>query len=275
MVEEAFRRRPDCEVYRYGELDPAKADLVFNTLAVAPYPRGPLTIWYDIESCSYRVPDQFNSDIILAPYTYALPEYPQDKSYFCPFAVDPIRWHYRPDQEVKHDLIFCGREDMNRVYRVEHLNYLSKRLPNFLRTNEIPRGVEMAKLMSQGKILLQVSGDAGHVMETRFFELGLIGVLAADRLPEFNADDMDWAAVPDYHYIAYNGKEEMLEKIGKMLQDDEARLQMRERAFKNYRENHTWDVRVRQILETIGFLKGPGLDRLHEPRKKWVEYGKF
>lgn len=274
QIEEAFRRRSDCEVYRYGELDPKAADVCFNTLAASPWPRGPLTIWWDIEACSYHVPEQFNSDIVLAPYTYDLNAYQQENSYFCPFAVDPIRWHYRPDQELKYDLMFVGREDMTREYRVDHLNYLEGKF-NWLRTNHIERGVEMSKLLSQSKIALQISGDQGHVMETRFFEIGLITVLAADRLPEFNAMDLDWAAVPDYHYIAYNGKEEMVEKIGRMIKDDDARMKMRERAWKNYRENHTYDVRVRQILETIGFLKGPGLEKLHAPRKKWVEYGKF
>jgi len=272
MIEEAFRRRDDIEVYRLGELTPDKADVVFNTEAQAERPRGPLTVWWDIEACSYSVVGEFNSDMVLAPYTINKDLYPTDRTYFFPFANDPINFKNNPLIKPTYDLGFVGREDINRERRVEYLNWLEKQSIKMFRVNSIQRGEDLSDKLSSAKIALQVAGDAaGGVMETRFFEVGPITVIAADRI-ENNREDMDWAAVPDYHYIAFNSKEELLEKVQKYSQDDALRERMYKRALENYMTNHTYDVRVRQLLETIGFLKGQGLDKFHDRRKRWGEY---
>jgi len=269
MVEDAFRRREDCVVYRVGEINPEDADLAFNTLPNGGFYEAPITIWWDIEACNYFVTENFNhSNIVLAPYTVGQDIYPKGKTFFFPFATDPTKWYHHPEQPIKYDVGFVGREDLNRHKRVEYLDYLEGRV-TLLRTNGIPRGKETSKLLSQAKIILQVTGDAlGGVMETRFFEVGLVGLLASD-YHKFNKEDMDWAAVADYHYVAFETKEEMVEKIGRVLKDKRLRLKMRKRAFKNYRKNHTYDARVRKLLEHIGFLKGKGLENLHSKRSVW------
>lgn len=272
MIEDAFRRRDDVEVYRLGELQPGEADLVFNTEAKAERPRGKITAWWDIEACYYQVAEEFTSDIVLAPYTLSPNPYPEDRTYFFPFANDPVNFKYHEDTRIEYDLGFVGREDLDRLKRVEYLDWLQKQDINMFRSNGVARGAAVSRMLSAAKIILQVSGDAHKgVMETRFFEVGPINVMAADK-HEYNKDDMDWAAVADYHYIAYNSKEELLEKVKRVSSDDELRLRMLSRARENYTKNHTYDVRVRQLLETIGFLKGEGLDRYHERRKRWGEY---
>lgn len=247
MFEEALRRQ--CTVYHYGEVNPNEVDIVFNTLADPghPYPKGKLNIWWDIEACSYHRPDQY-TDIVLAPYTYHVDQYPKD-TFFFPFATDPKYWD-RHDVPNQWEVAFIGREDLDRTKRVEYLDHLAQQNFKFLRANGVPRGPEVAKQLSASKIILQVSGDAGNVLETRFFETGLCGVIAADRT-ENNAQDLDDVAVADYHYISYTTKEEMVDKIAWMLEDDTAREAMRLRAYDNYINNHTYDVRVTQLLNHI------------------------
>lgn len=268
MIESAFRRRNDLEVYRWGEIETNKCDLVFNTEAKYARPHdGQMTVWWDIEACSYLVSGEFNSDLILAPYTYALEQYPKDKTYFFPFANSP-EFKYYPC-EYEYDLMFIGREDINRNARVELLNWLEKQDIRFFRGNGFPRGEDVSRQLSKSKILLQRSGDAGGVMETRFFEIGPINLIAVD-LNENNRSDFEWAGIPDIHYIAYESGEELIEKIKKL--DDFERLKMLSASRSNFEKNHTYDVRVRQLLETIGFLKGPGLEKLHDKRKTWSDW---
>lgn len=272
LIEMAFRRREDVEVYRLGEIDPMDADMCFNTEAKSERPHGKFTVWWDIEACSYRVNGEFGSHIVLAPYTIVPEEYPRDKTYFFPFATDPTQFNYH-ECEPKYDLMFIGREDVNRTKRIEYLDFVYSTLGySMFRSNGYPRGEAVSRVLSEGKILLQVSGDAEKgVLETRFFEIGLINVLACDR-HENNREDLDWAGVPDYHYIAYDSKEELLEKVQKVAKDDAYRARMKARARDNYLKNHTYDVRVRQLLETVGFLKGDGLDKLHDRRRRWGEW---
>ena len=263
MLEDAFRRREDVEVFHTGEIEPADADVVFNTLPLGNAVSGRLTAWWDIEACSYHKTDYFGSDIVLVPYScgddYV---YPAGKTFLFPFATDPAYWRRDPEVVEVYDAGFVGREDRNRCKRVDYLNYLGQYV-NLLRTDQIERGVLVSRLLSSAKILIQVSGDAaGGVMETRFFECGLIGPMAAD-MTATNRRDMEWAAEPDYHFIAFESKEEMVEKIQRMLADDKARQLMFKCAQANYLRRHTYDVRAREFLETIGFLKGPGLPDLH------------
>lgn len=264
MLEDAFRRREDVQVfhtdddYNLGEID-----VVFNTLPLGDPMPGKLTAWWDIEACSFHKPEYFNSDIVLAPYSTGEDDvYPEGKTYLFPFATDPNHFHAH-DVDQTYDVGFVGREEGNRTRRVEYLDELTQHV-NLLRTNHIERGEPVSRLLSQAKVLIQVSGDAcGGVMETRFFEYGLIGPLAAD-MTATNRRDMEWAAEPDYHFIAFETQDEMIEKIQRMLADDAARHLMFERAWKNYMARHAYDVRAREFLETIGFLKGPGLLDFHE-----------
>ena len=263
MLEDAFRRREDVEVFHTGEIEPADADVVFNTLPLGNAVSGRLTAWWDTEACSYHKTNCFDSDIVLTPYScgddYV---YPAGKTFLFPFATDPDHWVRQPEVEETYDVGFVGRGDGNRGKRLEWLNHLNTQV-NFLWTNNVERGIPVSRLLSSAKILVQVSGDAaGGVMETRFFEYGLIGPMAAD-MTDTNRRDMEWAAEPDYHFIAFETKEEMVEKIQRMLADDKARRLMFKRAQVNYLKRHTYEVRAREFLETIGFLKGPGLPDFH------------
>jgi hypothetical protein len=274
MLETAFRRREDVEVYRMGEISPDDADVSFNTLArIDNYPKSKITVWWDIEACSYHCPEYFDADIVLAPYTYHPEIYPKDKTYFFPFAYDPLNWKNIP-YNFEYDVSFVGRTDGTRVERTQYLEYFKDNFKgSFNWTNGIERGIRMSQLLSKTKIALQVSGDDGNVMETRFFEIGPIALLAADRRIT-NQLDLDWAAVADKHYIAYNSKEELVKKVERVLKDEKLFLKMRKDAFENYRLNHTYDSRVQAFLETIGFIKGRGLPKFHEPRERWKKWAK-
>lgn len=261
MLEDAFRRRPDVEVYHTGEIDSAAVDVVFNTLPLGNAEVGKITAWWDIEACNFMKTDWFQSDVVLAPYH--LPEegrYPP-QTYLMPFATDPQFWRYHPC-EYGFEVGFVGRGDGNRSKRMEWLHYIHDALGDaMLWGNGIERGAPVSWALSRAKVLLQVSGDAaGGVMETRFFEIGLIGPLVVD-VTDVNRRDYEWAATPGYHFEWAETKEQMLEKALWLAQHDAEREAMFARARDNYMARHTYDVRAREFLETVGFLKGAGFPR--------------
>ena len=265
MLEDAFRARPDVRVFHSGEVEPREVDVVFNSPPFGDIVSGRLTAWWDTEACNFHREDQFVSDIVLAPYTCGRDYlYPADKTYLFPFATDPEYWSRQP-VEYAYDVGFIGRGGGLRHKRMEWLQHVHDSFPEgrMLWTDQVERGVPVSRLLSSAKVLLQVSGDAsGGVMETRFFEIGLLGPLVVD-LTDVNRQDFLWAAEPDYHFIGVETKEEMVEKIRWLLENEDARLLMADRARRNYLLRHTYDVRARQFLETIGFLKGPGLLNFH------------
>jgi len=266
MLEDALRRRDDVEVYQVGQTD--KVDVLLGAQPDGPGQEAPLVVWWDNEACSdLRTGWKDTADIVLAPYRCDNRDYPGSKTYFFPFATDPRLWHYWPC-EPEYDVGFIGREDNNRVRRVQVLGFLQESGLNLLRGNGIERGPAVCKMLSKCQIILQCSGEAGGgVMETRFFEVGLVGPMAVD-ITKINRDDFYWAGVPDYHYIAYKSREELLEKITAALVDEEYLPQMRQRAVANHMARHTYDVRAQALLEQIGFLKGPGLLSYHARRPR-------
>ena len=260
MLEDAFRRVPGVNVFHTGEISEAETDVAFNTLPRGDIAGGRLTAWWDIEACNYQCPEYFGMDMVLVPYNARGADYPHDgRTFFFPFATEPQEFRYWPSQ-IRYDLGFVGREDGNRTKRVALLNQLAKEKKLILlRTNRVERGEPVSRLLSEAQVVLQCSGDAGDgVMETRFFECGLIAPLAAD-ITEVNQTDMEWAAVPDEQFLAYRTKEELVEKLWRLLRDPAALKKMRRAALHNWGTRHTYDIRARDFLRHIGFLKGPGL----------------
>jgi len=149
------------------------------------------------------------------------------------------------------------------------LDYLQSNIDSFLRTNELSRDVATGQILSTCKLSLQVSGDAGHVMETRMFEIGLINPMLADRT-DSNKIDMDWAFEPNTHYIPYNSKEEMVSLAREWAADEYALALMISNARENIYINHTYDVRARQLIEI--FEGESSLPLIHEKRKTWSEW---
>lgn len=268
MLGEAFARRDDIELHRSGEV--SDADLVFNTLPLGSVENGAITVWWDTEACSYQCPQYFDdSDLVLAPYTCQGAVYPEGKTYLFALATDPNYWHYWPC-EPEYDIGFVGKEDGARAKRRALLDFLQQRGVNLLKTNEIERGVPVSQLLSKARVILQCAGElGGGVMEERFFVTGLIAPVAAD-VTEANRADLEWAAIPDHHFIAYDSGEELVAKLESMVATEGVLEQMRIHATANYLQRHTYDARVRALLEQIGFLKGPGLPDYHAPRPKAV-----
>ena len=266
MLDDAFRRIPGVNVFHAGEISEAETDVAFNTLPRAEIVGGSLTVWWDVEACNYQCPEHFGMDLVLAPYRCHGASYPLGKTFFFPFATEQRAFHYWPC-EPQYELAFVGREDGDRAKRRALLDELSgeKELA-FLRTNKIERGEPVSRLLSEAKVILQCSGDAGGgVMETRFFECALIAPLAADITP-VNQEDMEWAAVPDEDFLAYRSKDELMEKLRRLLREPAALKRMRRAALCNWTARHTYDVRARDFLRHIGFLKGPGLLDFHTAR---------
>ena len=285
MLEDAFRRRPDVEVYHVGETSDLDVLLGMEPEGEGMSAPPPIVAWWDTEACSDLSRGWHHSaQLVLAPYTCGGGidrHYPKGKTYLFPFATDPRLWHYWPC-EPEREVGFIGREDNNRARRVEALTYLEENGVNLMRGNGVERGPTVSKLLSKCQIILQCSGDAGGgVMETRFFECGLIAPMVVD-ITDANRDDFYWAGVPGHHYITYETNlaadpsasgttycwEELLEKITAALADEEYLPRMRQRAVVNHMRRHTYDVRAREFLEQIGFLKGPGLPDFHAKRTK-------
>lgn len=254
MLMDALCRRAD--ITRVTE--PDQADVIFDCEPRMEKIKGKFTVWWDNEACNDHCLNGYDYDLILAPYTSRLDQYPLEKTYFFPFATEP-REFYRVETDYRWDAGFAGREDLDRVKRVEYLDYFQKNFKgSFLRTLGVPRGHDTSELMSQVKVILQVAGDAlKGVMETRVFEMGGIGLLAIDR-SDINADDLDWYAKADYHYISYKSKPELVEKVTAVVNDEKLWKAMRDRGIQNVLERHTYDVRAQQLVD---HLKGKKLLR--------------
>ena len=137
------------EIERVEVVDPTrKCDLVVNTLPDCGFIRGKKSVWWDLETAEFQRPQYFDmSDAIFYPNHKNVGFYKtwKKKSFFLPLATDPDYFHYYK-VPMKYDIVFVGREDMNRESRVEGLNVLEghclKKGYKFLRTNVIKRGKE-------------------------------------------------------------------------------------------------------------------------------------
>ena len=248
------------EIERVELVEPSKkCDLIVNTLPDSGFIKGKINVWWDLETAEYQLTQYFNlADYIFYPNHKNIGKYEtwKDKSFFLPLATDPSYFHYYK-VPMKYDIVFVGREDMNRESRVEGLNVLEghclKKGYTFLRTNSIKRGKETSKVISSGKLTIQIAGLRN--LEQRVFENSPIRPqlvdVQEDNEMEMKLIDPDLKSFVPFYYTPGDWHD-LLDKVDYYL----AHPRKREQIVKNARElfftKHTYKQRAERILEVVG-----------------------
>ena len=255
LLEEAFRYHPRTKIVK-----PEDADLIINTLPDKGWLDGKKkSVWWDLETAEFQCKQYFDlADAIFYPNHKNVQEYNEwkDKSFFLPLATNKKYFHYHK-VPFKYDIIFVGREDVNRQVRVEGLNALEehckKKGYSFLRTNGIDRGEETAKVISSGRLTIQIAGLRN--LEQRVFENSPIRPQLVD-VQEENEKEMRMISpklksfIP-YYYSIGNWKD-LLDKVDYHLVNMDKAEKIVKYARKHFFSNHTYKNRIDRILEVLG-----------------------
>lgn len=256
LLKKAFKEHPRTQVVK-----PDEADLIVNTLPDAGFMNGKKkSVWWDLETAEYHKPQYFDdSDAIFYPNHKDVTFYEpwKKKSYFLPLATDPKLFRYWK-VPMEYDVVFSGREDANRGTRVDGLNVLEDHCKakgyKFLRTNYHNRGEANSKIISSGKLTLQIAGLRN--LEQRVFENSPIRPQLVD-MQETNEKELKLVDPELKSFIPFYYKEndwsELLEKVDYYLAHDKEREAIVKYARKHFFANHTYKNRVERILEVCGF----------------------
>lgn len=236
-----------------------KADLVVNTLPDNGIIIGKQTVWWDLETAEFQYSQFFNKvDAIFYPNHKNVQVYDpwKHKSYFLPLATDPDYFHYY-EVPTEYDVVFVGREDTNRQTRVSGLGALEAHCKakgyKFLRDNGIPRGEETSKVISSGKLTIQIAGLRN--LEQRVFENSPIRPQLVD-VQEENEKEMQLIDPGLKSFIPYYYKDgdwsDLLNKVDYYLEHMDEAEKIVEHARKHFFAYNTYEMRARQILDIIG-----------------------
>jgi spore maturation protein CgeB len=67
-----------------------------------------------------------------------------------------------------------------------------------------------------------------------------------------DADDLNELFKEGFHLVCYESKEELISKIRYFLEHDEERREIARRGREEVMTKHTYQIRVREILEKVG-----------------------
>jgi hypothetical protein len=175
-----------------------------------------------------------------------------------PHAAEPQAY---PHFEItkKYDVAFIGHlsdePNVHGMSRVETLDRLFKAYPNFYFGTRNPAhpGKNMfedaAKRFCQSRIVINHSvRDDG--LNMRFFEaLSTGSFLLTSRTPDAEA----LGFIDGLHYASYDSYEMLLEKVAHYLANENEREQLAYNGRRHLLEAHTYQYRVRTMLETLGY----------------------
>ena len=124
--------------------------------------------------------------------------------------------------------------------------------------------VDYAKRLQTAKMWLSTTGPV-DIVGTRYFEVPLTNttLLVCNRSNKMWCFDHDCNRVDrdvnvyeglfeeDKHYVAFASPEELVEKIRYYKENESARKEIVEAAYKNAMENHTWDHRAAKFINVL------------------------
>lgn len=157
---------------------------------------------------------------------------------YLPYAFDP-EIHYPEDHIKIYDGCLIGLHYEQRSSLVKYL-----RLKNYSIYYDLGKVYdEYRTLNNKSKIIL--SWSSLKDLPTRVFEaMGMKRPLLTNRVP-----DLANFFVDGDHYVGFDTLPEAIEKFDWMIQNPETVEQMAESAYRKVIQFHTWDFRVKQILE--------------------------
>jgi hypothetical protein len=169
---------------------------------------------------------------------------------FWPEGANPS--HFKPmNEEKKFDVTFIGAKY---GLRGKYVNYLRKNGINVTcfgygwKGGKL-KGGDMIKIYAQSKINLGFGG-IGYSMTTthlkgRDFEVPMCGGVYVTTYD----DDLDKLYTNGEHIFMHRSKEELLEIVRNLLEDDNKRTSISANVATYCRENHTWEKRFDELIE--------------------------
>lgn len=222
-----------------------RADLVINVDSVhnTGLVKGKKTVYWELDDNLHQGKNKelYDVDQVYIVSKSQLPNYPKGTKALAMAAEPTIHYNW-PIFKKEYDIVFIGSFN-NDVYnyRREVVQRLSEQF-NCLITTCQPQNYP--KELSRGKVLLNVFPDG--LINTRFFESMAIGCLLQDYKKE-----LDEFAIEGKDYLGFNYIEEAINKVKYILDHEEARQRIVNNARENILRHHTWEHRLKQIVEEV------------------------
>ncbi len=105
---------------------------------------------------------------------------------------------------------------------------------------------EIPKIYSRSKIVLNL--PIGDDLNFRFFEALSCGALLITKRLNSGQEEL---FKEEIHYVAFDDKHELLEKIEFYLENEEARMKIAEAGYETVKKSHTLILRVEELLKKV------------------------
>jgi hypothetical protein len=166
---------------------------------------------------------------------------PLDKAVLGPYGLQRV-----------HDVVFVGHLNQGSFVdgsgnnRVEYLDHIFKAFPNSWFSQSV--FFEQAAIRyARGRVGFNVS--IKHDLNMRVFEVMSTGICL---VTDYVADLEELGFKDEVHYLGYDGKEDAVEKIEWALKNPMEREKIAKAGHRLVREKHTYQDRIKQIIETVG-----------------------
>ena len=168
--------------------------------------------------------------------------YIKEGDFYLPYAFDPTL-HYPEEREKIYDACLIGLQYTQRTQLVRQLR--NQGLNVYYEIGDVYD--EYRQRYNESKIAL--SWSSLQDTPTRIFEaLGMGLALVCNRTP-----DLATFFVDGEHYLGFDTAEEGTKQVMRLLVDDDMREEIANAGYRKVQQ-HTWDHRITQILETAGLL---------------------
>lgn len=173
-----------------------------------------------------------------------------DNVFWLPLAADP-EIHRRYEVPKLFDLGYVGSISSNppKMYKdkMRLLNYLSKKYSALFVSSVWKQ--DIGKVYSMSKIGFNRSVSGAPQLPMRVFEIMSCGtMLLTDRL----GNGLEELFTDRKHLVIYKDEGEIDELISYYLENEEEREKIAQRGQKEVHEKHTYDIRMRTLLERMG-----------------------
>jgi hypothetical protein len=184
-------------------------------------------------------------DLILLAQERFKPYYQEYPNAILPLACCPDLHKRYPDEPRNFDVAFLGNASY--PHRRKYLEMIDQNF-KLLRSNAQP-GEPYSRLLNQADILFNCAMEQDVNM--RFFEAISCGrLLISDFLKE-----QDQFAEAGKHYVAFDNKDDLIEKIKYYLDHPEERELIAKAGMEHIQVNHTYSIRLTQLICLLKTLK--------------------
>ena len=239
----AAKRRDDCVAFRKGGIDPSECDIILNieqTDEIITHPNA-YNVYYEIDNHTNRgrVKERYEKvdRLFIAQKNYDC-YYPQPKTKWLPLACDP-EFHKRyEDEAIIYDIAFLGNESYPR--RREFLDMLSRHFKVY--RGIAKSGEPYSRIFNKANLIFNCSMD-GDVNMRVFEGIACGRCLITDTLPSQNE-----LFEPFRDFVPYTDKYDLFEKARFLLADEAERESIALRGSAKAHAFHSYDERLRVIL---------------------------